>query len=105
MIYPGGPNPATGPRIFLAEEAASSVPWKKPWTFSKRPQPPACYFLEQKPQPGGIPILELDDGTCISESVAIGAISRNCIPEPPSVRPPARNSAHHRDVLRRVELT
>jgi len=85
--YPGGPNPRRV-RIFLAEKGIS-VPMETVDILKRRNRQPD--FLEKNPT-GGIPILELDDGTCISESVAIGAISRNCIPSR-LCSAPARNSA------------
>ena len=60
------PNPRRV-RIFLAEKGVS-VPSEEVDIFARDNRKPP--FLAKNPL-GGIPVLELDDGTCIAESVAI----------------------------------
>jgi glutathione S-transferase len=60
------PNPRRV-RVFLAEKGLS-VPTEEVDIFQRVNRQPE--FLAKNPL-GGIPVLELDDGTCIAESVAI----------------------------------
>lgn len=63
-------NPAPNPRkvrIFLAEKGLS-VPMERVRMMKREHKAPA--FM-QKNSLGQVPVLELDDGTCISESLAI----------------------------------
>ena len=60
------PNPRRV-RIFLAEKGVS-VPIRQVDIGSAENRKPP--FLAKNPL-GGLPVLELDDGTCIAESVAI----------------------------------
>jgi glutathione S-transferase len=63
-------NPAPNPRkvrIFLAEKGIS-VPMERVRMMKREHKAPA--FM-QKNSLGQVPVLELDDGTCISESLAI----------------------------------
>ena len=97
--YPGGPNPRRV-RIFLAEKGIS-VPMETVDILNRRNRQPD--FLEKNPT-GGIPILELDDGTCISESVAICRYFEELHPEPPLFGTGAKQRAIIEMWLRRVEL-
>ena len=97
--YPGGPNPRRV-RIFLAEKGIA-VPMETVDIMTRRNRQPD--FLEKKPT-GGIPILELDDGTCISESVAICRYFEELHPEPPLFGTGAKERAIIEMWLRRVEL-
>jgi glutathione S-transferase len=97
--YPGGPNPRRV-RIFLAEKGISE-PMETVDILKRRNRQPD--FLEKNPT-GGIPILELDDGTCISESVAICRYFEELHPEPPLFGTGAKQRAIIEMWLRRVEL-
>ena len=97
--YPGGPNPRRV-RIFLAEKGIA-VPMETVDILKRRNRQPD--FLEKNPT-GGIPILELDDGTCISESVAICRYFEELHPEPPLFGTGAKQRAIIEMWLRRVEL-
>ena len=97
--YPGGPNPRRV-RIFLAEKGIA-VPMETVDIMTRRNRQPD--FLEKNPT-GGIPILELDDGTCISESVAICRYFEELHPEPPLFGTGAKERAIVEMWLRRVEL-
>ena len=64
--HPQAPNPRRV-RVFLAEKGVT-VPTQDLDIFARENRQPP--FLAKNPL-GGIPVLELDDGTCIAESVAI----------------------------------
>ena len=97
--YPGGPNPRRV-RIYLAEKGLT-VPMETVDIMTRRNRQPD--FLEKNPT-GGIPILELDDGTCIAESVAICRYFEELHPEPPLFGTGAKERAIVEMWLRRVEL-
>lgn len=93
------PNPRRV-RIFLAEKGIS-VPLEQVDIFQRaNRQPP---FLAKNPL-GGIPVLELDDGTCIAESVAICRYFEVLHPEPALFGRDAREQALVEMWNRRVEL-
>ena len=75
--FPGAPNPRRV-RMFLAEKGvtAESVTVDMRTGEHKTPE-----FLKKNPS-GKIPVLELDDGTCIAESVAICRYLEAVHPEP-----------------------
>lgn len=97
--YPSGPNPRRV-HIYLAEKGIT-VPTETVDILTRRNREPD--FLEKNPT-GGIPILELDDGTCISESVAICRYFEALHPEPPLFGTGAKEQAIIEMWLRRVEL-
>ena len=72
------PNPRRV-RIFLAEKGIS-VPTVQLDLFQGEQRSPEA--LRRNPY-GGTPVLELDDGTCIAESVAICRYFEETQPEPP----------------------
>jgi glutathione S-transferase len=96
-------TPAPNPRrvrIFLAEKGLQ-VPYEQINIFQRvNRQPP---FLTKNPF-GTIPVLELDDGTCISESVAICRYFEEEHPEPSLFGRSAREKAEVEMWNRRVEL-
>ncbi len=73
----GAPNPRRV-RIFLAEKGVE-VPLVQVDMQAGEHKTPA--FLEKNPS-GKIPVLELDDGTCIAESIAICRYFEALHPEP-----------------------
>ena len=93
------PNPRRV-RIFLAEKAVS-VPTEEVDIFKRvnREAP----FLAKNPL-GGIPVLELDDGTCHAESVAICRYFEALHPEPALFGRDALEQAKIEMWNRRVEL-
>ena len=93
------PNPRRV-RIFLAEKALS-VPTEEVDIFQRANRKPE--FLAKNPL-GGIPVLELDDGTCIAESVAICRYFEALHPEPALFGRDAREQAVVEMWNRRVEL-
>ncbi|MFN3213969.1 MAG: glutathione S-transferase family protein [Henriciella sp.] len=97
--YKAGPNPRRV-RIFLAEKGIS-VPLVHTDIVKREQKTPE--FLAKNPI-GSIPVLELDDGTCISESVAICRYFEELHPEPPLFGTTALEKAIIEMWLRRVEL-
>ena len=79
-----GAKEAPNPRrvtIYLAEKglAIERVDFAPPYRETKTPD-----FLAKNPA-GKIPVLELDDGTCIAESAAIVEYLEELHPEPPMI--------------------
>ena len=75
--FPGAPNPRRV-RMFLAEKA---VPVESVNIDMRAGEHKTPEFLKKNPS-GKIPVLELDDGTCIAESVAICRYIEAVHPEP-----------------------
>lgn len=94
-----GPNPRRV-RIFLAEKGIE-VPLVHVDIFKREQK--SHEFLKKNPI-GSIPVLELDDGTCISESVAICRYFEEVHPEPPLFGTNPVEKATIEMWLRRVEL-
>ncbi|MEO1188766.1 MAG: glutathione S-transferase family protein [Pseudomonadota bacterium] len=97
--YKAGPNPRRV-RIFLAEKGVE-VPLVHTDIIKREQKTPE--FLAKNPI-GSIPVLELDDGTCISESVAICRYFEELHPEPPLFGRTPLEKAQIEMWLRRVEL-
>jgi glutathione S-transferase len=93
------PNPRRV-RMFLAEKGIR-VPLEAVDLRERVNRQPA--FREKNPF-GTVPVLELDDGTCISESVAICRYFEEVQPEPPLFGVGARERAEVEMWNRRVEL-
>ena len=72
------PNPRRV-RIFLAEKGVDVPTAQVDIAKAENRQPP---FLAKNPL-GGVPVLELDDGRCIAESVAICRYFEETHPDPP----------------------
>jgi glutathione S-transferase len=72
------PNPRRV-RIFLAEKGIAVPLVNVDIARAENRQPP---FLAKNPM-GGLPVLELDDGTCLAETVAICRYFEESQPEPP----------------------
>jgi glutathione S-transferase len=75
--FTGAPNPRRL-RVFLAEKGVQ-VPLEQVNLATADNRKPE--FLKKNPM-GGIPVLELDDGTCIAESVALCRYLEELHPEP-----------------------
>jgi glutathione S-transferase len=93
------PNPRRV-RIFLAEKGIEVPKVQVDIAKAENRKPP---FLEKNPM-GGLPVLELDDGTCIAESVAICRYFEETQPEPPLLGTDARDRALVEMWQRRLEL-
>ena len=93
------PNPRRV-RIFVAEKGLD-VPTVQVDLNGKENRTTA--FLDMNPL-GGVPVLELDDGTCISESVAICRYFEAVQPDPPLMGTDAKDRAIVEMWQRRMEL-
>ncbi len=99
----GAPMPAPNPRrvrIFLAEKGLD-LP-ETPVDMRKREHKSAEF--RAKNSMGQLPALELDDGTCISETVAICRYFEETHPEPPMFGRTAAEKALVDQWIRRVEF-
>ena len=103
MILYGAPNPAPNPRrvrIFLAEKGV-----ELPETFvNMRKREHKAPEFKEKNSLGQLPTLELDDGTTISETVAICRYFEETHPEPPLFGKTAVEKATVDMWVRRVEF-
>ena len=93
------PNPRRV-RIFLAEKGITLPVVAMDIGKAENRQPP---FLAKNPL-GGLPVLELDDGTCIAESVAICRYFEEIQPEPRLMGTSASDRALVEMWQRRMEL-
>ena len=103
MILYGAPMPAPNPRrvrIFLAEKGLD-LP-ETPVDMRKREHKSAEF--RAKNSMGQLPALELDDGTCIAETVAICRYFEETHPEPPMFGRTAVEKALVDQWIRRVEF-
>ena len=99
LEYAMAPNPRRV-RIFLAEKGLE-VPCQQVDIAKQENRQPA--YLAKNPL-GGVPTLELDDGTCISESVAICRYFEELHPEPALFGTDARDRALVEMWSRRMEF-
>ncbi len=97
--YTGAPNPRRV-RIFLAEKGIK-VPFEQVDIAAGKNRAPE--FLKINPM-GGLPVLELDDGTIIPESVAICRYFEEHHPEPRLMGTDARDKAWVEMWNRRMEF-
>ena len=93
------PNPRRV-RVYLAEKGIS-VPVQQVDIASRENRKPP--FLAKNPL-GGVPVLELDDGTCLAESIAICRYFEELHPTPPLFGTDARDRAIVEMWSRRAEL-
>jgi len=103
MILYGAPNPAPNPRrvrIFLAEKGVD-LPETRVDMMKREHKSPE---FRAKNSLGQIPALELDDGTVISETVAICRYFEETNPEPPLFGTTAVEKALVDMWIRRVEF-
>jgi len=96
----GAPNPRRV-RVFLAEKGITNVPFVQVNIATAENRKPE--FLKINPM-GGIPVLELDDGTHIAESVAICRYFETIKPEPPLMGVDAKDKALVEMWNRRMEF-
>ena len=97
--FVGAPNPKRL-RVYLAEKGLK-VPYEQVNIMSADNRKPE--FLKKNPL-GGLPVLELDDGTHLSESLAITEYFEELHPTPPMLGTTALERAHVRELERIVEL-
>jgi glutathione S-transferase len=93
------PNPRRV-RIFVAEKAIDVAYEQVDITTEENRSPE---FRQKNPM-GTLPVLELDDGTCIAESVAICRYFEETHPQPPLMGVDARDRAIVEMWNRRMEL-
>ena len=104
MILYGAPNPAPNPRrvrIFLAEKGID-LPETRIDMMKREHK--SAEFRAKNPM-GQIPTLELDDGTCISETVSICRYLEEIHPTPPLFGTTAVDRATIDMWIRRVEFS
>jgi glutathione S-transferase len=97
--YKSAPNPRRV-RIFLAEKGVEVPMVQVDIPTAENRKPP---YVDKNPM-GGVPMLELDDGTCIAESVAICRYFEELHPDPPLMGRDARDRAVVEMWNRRMEL-
>jgi len=98
--YPGAPNPRRV-HIFLAEKRIE-IPFVRVDIMKRENRTPE--FLERVNPMGGLPVLELDDGSQIAESVAICRYLEALHPEPSLFGRSAKEQGVIEMWLRRIEL-
>ena len=98
--FPGAPNPKKV-RVYLAEKGIEvpSVPVNIVTGENRQPE-----FLKKNPM-GGLPVLELDDGTYLPESLAIIAYFEELHPNPPMIGTTPLERARVRAIERLCELS
>lgn len=97
--FVGAPNPKKL-RVFLAEKGIN-IPTEQVSIMTGDNRKPE--FLQKNPM-GGLPVLELDDGSCLSESLAIMEYLEEQHPNPPMIGSNARERARVRELERIAEL-
>jgi glutathione S-transferase len=98
--YPSAPNPRRV-HVYLAEKGIE-VPLERVDILKRENRTPE--FLRDINAMGGLPVLELDDGGHIAESVAICRYFEALSPEPPLFGRTAQEQATIEMWLRRIEL-
>ena len=98
--FTGAPNPRRV-RVFLAEKGINNVPSVQVNIATGENRKPE--FLKINPM-GGLPVLELDDGTLIAESVAICRYFEESHPEPRLMGVDAKDKAIVEMWNRRMEF-
>jgi glutathione S-transferase len=93
------PNP-TRVRVYLAEKGLS-IPLEPVDLVKGEQRSPA--FLRKNPL-GGVPVLELDDGSCLTESLAIIEYLEELHPEPPMIGREPLERARVRSLERMAEM-
>jgi glutathione S-transferase len=97
--FVGAPNPKKL-RVYLAEKGLD-VPTEQIDIISGQNRTPE--FRRKNPA-GGLPVLELDDGTCLPESLAIIEYFEELHPEPPMIGTTPLERARTRALERIAEL-
>ncbi len=100
LTYPGAPNPRRV-HIYLAEKGIT-VPFETVDITKRENRSPD--FLAKVNVMGGLPVLELDDGSHLAESIAICRYFEALHPEPPLFGENPREQAHVEMWIRRMEL-
>jgi glutathione S-transferase len=98
--YAGAPNPKRV-RVYLAEKGLK-IPTEQVDILSGKNRSPE--FLAKNPM-GGLPVLELDDGTYLAESLAIMEYFEDLHPTPPMIGTTPLERARVRALERICELS
>ena len=98
--YPGAPNPRRV-HIYLAEKGIE-IPFETVDIMTRANRQPE--FMERVNVMGGMPVLELDDGSHIAESVSICRYFEALHPEPPLFGRSPKEQGVTDMWLRRIEL-
>jgi glutathione S-transferase len=98
--FSGAPNPKKL-RVYLAEKGLQ-VPMESVDILSGQNRTPE--FLGKKNPLGGLPVLELDDGSCLTESLAIMEYFEELHPTPPMLGTTPLERARVREAERICEL-
>ncbi len=98
--YPGAPNPRRV-HIYLAEKGIK-VPFETVDIMTRENRKPE--FIAKVNVMGGLPVLELDDGSHIAESVAICRYFEETHPDPPLFGSTPREKGVVEMWVRRIEL-
>ena len=98
--FPGAPNPRRV-HIYLAEKGIE-VPIEHVDIMKRENRQPE--FIEKVNVMGGLPVLELDDGSHIAESIAICRYFEVTTPKPPLFGSTAAEQGRVEMWLRRIEL-
>ncbi len=97
--FVGAPNPKKL-RVYLAEKGLT-IPCEQVNLVTGENRAPD--FLKRNPL-GGLPVLELDDGSCLAESLAIIEYLEDLNPTPPMIGTSPTERARVREVERIAEL-
>ena len=97
--FVGAPNPKKL-RVYLTEKGLR-IPFEPVNIVTGDNRKPE--FLKKNPM-GGLPVLELDDGSCLSESLAIMEYLEELHPTPPMLGTTPRERARVRELERIAEL-
>lgn len=100
LTYPGAPNPRRV-HIYLAEKGIE-IPFETVDILKRENRSPD--FLREVNLLGGVPVLELDDGSHIPESLSICRYFEALHPEPPLFGAEPREQARIDVWIRRMEL-
>jgi glutathione S-transferase len=99
--FPVAPNP-TKVRVYLAEKGRSDALEMVRVSLGEGEQRTPG-FLAKNPQ-GKLPVLELDDGTYVAESLAIIEYLEERFPDPPMIGATPEERAHTRSVERMTDM-
>jgi glutathione S-transferase len=98
--FAGAPNPKKL-RVYLAEKGLT-IPFETVDILTGQNRTPE--FLSQKNPLGGLPVLELDDGSCLTESLAIMEYLEDLHPTPSLLGTTPIDRARAREVERICEF-
>ncbi len=103
-VFPVAPNP-TRVRLYLAEKAAggAEIPIGEEWVNLREGAQKGPEHLARNAL-GKLPVLELDDGSHLTESLAIIEYLEERYPDPPMIGVDARARARVRELERIAEL-